>query len=251
MNEESPILLIRSLGKNFGKTCVLSHVSFSLPKRSSLAVIGPSGCGKSTLLSVAAGLSAPTTGEAIFPTPCRTAFIMQDYGLFPWKNVRDNLALPLQLKGVCRATRHSAAQAMLKELGIENLAKRFPMQLSGGQRQRVAIGRALISKPDLLLMDEPFAALDAITREHLQNLLLDIWKRHPMSFMLVTHNVEEAVFLGRYIMVMGNAPNNVKLWLENPCFGSAYSRSSEEYFSLVQKVRLALQKADEHPAKED
>ena len=124
---------------------------------------------------------------------------------------------------------------------MEGLGQRFPVQLSGGQRQRVAIGRALISKPDLLLMDEPFAALDAITREHLQNLLLDVWKRRRMSFMLVTHNVAEAVFLGRYIMVMGGSPATKTLWLENPCFGDASSRNSDVYFSLIRQVHEALE----------
>lgn len=251
MSEETPVLRVSRLGRNFGENCVLSDVSFTLPAGSTLAVIGPSGCGKSTLLSVVAGLTAPSRGEVLFPETCRTAFIMQDYGLFPWKNVRDNLALPLQLRGVSRAARHEEARAMLKELGMEGLEKRFPMQLSGGQRQRVAIGRALISRPDLLLMDEPFAALDAITREHLQNLLLDIWQRRRMSFMLVTHNVEEAVFLGRHVMVMGKSPENLRLWLDNPCFGNASCRNSDEYFALVRQVRQALKGADEETAKEN
>ena len=241
MNEETPVLRVSRLGKSFGETCVLSDVSFSLPAASTLSVIGPSGCGKSTLLSLVAGLSRPSEGEITFPRDCRTAFIMQDYGLFPWKSIRDNLALPLQLQGVGRAARHEKALAMLKELGLEGLEMRFPMQLSGGQRQRVAIGRALISRPDLLLMDEPFAALDAITREHLQNLLLDLWQRRRMSFILVTHNVAEAVFLGRYIMVMGQSPASKRLWLENPCFGNAFCRNSDEYFSLIRQVRGALE----------
>ena len=251
MREERPILRVSGLGKSFGETCVFSDLSFSLPEGASLAVIGPSGCGKSTLLSMIAGLTAPSRGEVRFPQNCRMAFIMQDYGLFPWKRVRDNLALPLQLQGMGRAERHALARAMLEELGLEGLGARFPMQLSGGQRQRVAIGRALISRPDLLLMDEPFAALDAITREHLQNLLLDIWQRRRMSFILVTHNVAEAAFLGRSIMVMGKSPASRCLWLENPCFGSASCRNSDAYFSLIRQVHHALEgsggKEEERP----
>ena len=244
MPEESPILRVSGLGKSFGEQNVLSDISFSLPEGASLAVIGPSGCGKSTLLSMIAGLTPPSRGEVCFPKHCRTAFIMQDYGLFPWKRVRDNLALPLQLQGMGRAERYALARSMLEELGLEGLETRFPMQLSGGQRQRVARGRALLSRPDRLLMDEPFAALDAITREHLQNLLLDIWQRRRMSFILVTHNVAEAVFLGRNIMAMGKSPTSRRLWLENPCFGSASCRNSDAYFALIRQVHHALEGSD-------
>lgn len=238
-------LRISGLAKSFGTTCVLRDISFELPAGASLSIIGPSGCGKSTLLSIVAGLNKADEGQVLLPERCRSAFILQDYGLFPWKTVRDNLALPLQLQGVPRRERFEAAQSMLEELGLDGLSSRYPVQLSGGQRQRVAIGRALISKPDLLLMDEPFAALDAITREHLQNQLLEVWKRHRMSFMLVTHNVAEAVFLGRYIMVLGGKPAGCALWVENPCFGDASSRNSDAYFSLIRKVHEALESAQE------
>lgn len=242
MNDQA--LRVASLGKSFGENTVLSDLSFSLPAGSSLSIIGPSGCGKSTLLSIIAGLTGADKGSVLLPPSWKTAFILQDYGLFPWKSVRDNLALPLQLGGMGRKERFAAVADMLKELGLEGLEQRFPVQLSGGQRQRVAIGRALISRPDLLLMDEPFAALDAITREHLQNLLLDVWQRRRMSFMLVTHNVAEAVFLGRYIMVLGINPATMKLWLENPCFGSSSCRNSDEYFSLIRRVHQALEEAE-------
>lgn len=235
------VLRVERLGKNFGENAVLSNVSFSLPEGSSLAIIGPSGCGKSTLLAVVAGLAAADSGCVMRPSHWNTTFILQDYGLFPWKTVRDNLALPLQLRGAGRKERLAAVSSMLKELGMEGLEKRFPVQLSGGQRQRVAIGRALISRPDLLLMDEPFAALDAITREHLQNLLLGVWQRRRMSFILVTHNVAEAVFLGRCIMVLGGHPATRTLWLENPCFGNVSCRNSEESLMLMQKIREALE----------
>lgn len=239
MNDD--MLSVSSLGKKFGDHAVLDDISFSLPAGASLAIIGPSGCGKSTLLSIIASLTPASCGSVAMPPRWKTAFILQDYGLFPWKTVRDNLALPLQLRGTGRKERSAAVAAMLKELDMEGLEQRFPVQLSGGQRQRVAIGRALISRPDLLLMDEPFAALDAITREHLQNLLLNVWQRRRMSFMLVTHNVAEAVFLGRYIMVMGGSPATEKLWLENPCFGDASCRNSDAYFALIRKVHEALE----------
>ena len=243
-------LSVTSLGKRFGQNVVLSDISFTLPAGESLSIIGPSGCGKSTLLAVIAGLTEAGEGKALLPPSWKTAFILQDYGLFPWKTVRDNLALPLELRGVGRRERSAAVADMMNELGLEGLEQRFPVQLSGGQRQRVAIGRALISRPDLLLMDEPFAALDAITREHLQNLLLNVWQRRRMSFMLVTHNVAEAVFLGRHIMVMGGKPATQKLWLDNPCFGDASCRNSDAYFSLIRSVHEALEEAEAHHAVE-
>ena len=242
MNDDS--LQVSALSRRFGSRDVLSDLSFELTAGSSLSVIGPSGCGKSTLLAMIAGLSAPDEGRILMPPHWKTAFILQDYGLFPWKSVRDNLALPLELKGVPKKERFAAVADMLKELGLEGLEQRLPVQLSGGQRQRVAIGRALISRPDLLLMDEPFAALDAITREHLQNLLLTVWKRRRMSVILVTHNVAEAVFLGRSIMVLGGTPATKKLWLDNPCFGDASCRNSDAYFSLIRKVHEALENTE-------
>lgn len=238
-------LIASSIGKSFGRHTVLEDLSFTLPSGASLAVIGPSGCGKSTLLSIIAGLTKTDSGTLSMPENWKKAFILQDYGLFPWKSVLGNIALPLQLQGIKKKERQNAAASILKELGLEGLEQRFPIQLSGGQRQRVAIGRALISKPDLLLMDEPFAALDAITREHLQNTLLSVWQRRRMSFVLVTHNVSEAAFLGKYIMVMGGHPATNICWIENPCFGDSSCRSSSTYFSLMQKVHKALEQAEQ------
>ncbi|MEI3479455.1 MAG: ABC transporter ATP-binding protein [Bilophila sp.] len=134
------------------------------------------------------------------------SFILQDYGLFPWKTVAENLALPLDLRGEGRTRRREAVAAMLDELGLTGLGPRYPVQLSGGQRQRVAIGRALITDPDILLMDEPFSSLDALTREHLQRTVLSLWRRRRPTCVLVTHNVPEAVFLGRRVMVLSGRP---------------------------------------------
>lgn len=233
-------LRVIGLGKDFASSPVLDKVSFTLEAGSSLAVIGPSGCGKSTLLSLISGLASASRGRVELPKPCRMASILQDYGLFPWKNVYDNLTLPLRLKGESRRKIRDAAQAMLEEMGLLGLEHRFPAQLSGGQRQRVAIGRALIVRPDLLLMDEPFAALDAITRERLQELLLSLWKRHSLSFILVTHNVSEAIFLGKRIMVLCGRPARPVLWLENPCFGSASARIGAEGAALAARIYQAL-----------
>lgn len=241
-------LRVTDLGKDFPSGSVLDGVSFTLEAGASLAVIGPSGCGKSTLLSLLSGLTKASRGSVELPETCRTAFILQDYGLFPWKTVYDNLVLPLQLKGTGRRETQAAARAMLEEMGLCGLERRFPAQISGGQRQRVAIGRALIARPDLLLMDEPFAALDAIVRERLQELLLTLWKRRAMSFVLVTHNVSEAVFLGRYIMVLRGRPARPALWLDNPCFGSDSARSGAAGAAIAERVRRVLDKGSSSEA---
>ncbi|MFQ8735441.1 MAG: ATP-binding cassette domain-containing protein [Bilophila wadsworthia] len=150
------------------------------------------------------------------------------------------LVLPLELQGVAPSTRRKAVADMLDELGLGGLGMRYPAQLSGGQRQRVAIGRALITDPDILLMDEPFSSLDALTREHLQTTVLSLWQRRRPTCVLVTHNVPEAVFLGKHVMVMNGHPARNVMWLENPCFGDADPRGEERYFSLTKKVYAAL-----------
>lgn len=242
-------LRVRNLSKNYGDGPVLDRLSFEVPAGETLAVIGPSGCGKSTLLLLLANLETPSTGtvlhgESPLPVPGAgsgdTAVILQDYGLFPWKTVEDNLTLPLRLRGAPAAERRERGAAMLAELGLAGLERRYPAQLSGGQRQRVAIGRALITEPDVLLMDEPFSSLDALTRERLQRVVLDLWRRRRPTCVLVTHNVEEAVFLGRHILALGGKPARQRLWLENPCFGETDCRKESRRFSLMRQVRAAL-----------
>ena len=189
-------------------------------------VVGPSGCGKSTLLYLLAGLDKPdrgtvSTGEVSRRDKGRISFILQDYGLFPWKTVQENLSLPLELQGVAPSTRRKAVADMLDELGLGGLGMRYPA-------------------PDILLMDEPFSSLDALTREHLQTTVLSLWQRRRPTCVLVTHNVPEAVFLGKHVMVMNGHPARNVMWLENPCFGDADPRGEERYFSLTKKVYAAL-----------
>ncbi len=234
---------VRNLCKLYGKTPVLDGLSFSLPAGETLSVIGPSGCGKSTLLYLLAGLTRPDAGTVSLGGPARDkrriSFILQDYGLFPWKTVEENLALPLELQGVAAPGRGKAVADMLEELGLAGLEERYPAQLSGGQRQRVAIGRALITNPEILLMDEPFSSLDALTREHLQSVVLSLWQRHRPTCVLVTHNVPEAVFLGKKVMVMRGHPVRNVLWLDNPCFGEPEACGGA-YASLIRRIRGAL-----------
>lgn len=239
-----PAVRVNNLTRDYGQGPVIENLSFLLSRGDSLAVIGPSGCGKSTLLYLLAGLDNPQSGQVEMDGPDgsspRVAFILQDYGLFPWKSVWENVALPLELAGMPRAEQKNAVSDMLRELQIDGLEKRYPAQLSGGQRQRVAIARALVTRPDILLMDEPFSSLDAITREQMQNLILALWQRRDFTYVLVTHSVSEAAFLGNHVMVLGGRPARMTLWLKNPLSGDPDSRSREGYFSVTRQIYDAL-----------
>jgi ABC-type nitrate/sulfonate/bicarbonate transport system ATPase subunit len=187
-----------------------------------------------------AGLMPPTTGELkvagqpVAPRRPGTALIMQDYGLLPWKTVRQNAALGLQIRGLPL----DAADQALEEVGISDLGRRWPHQLSGGQRQRVAIARSLALQPDLLLMDEPFSALDALTREEMQDMLLSIWQRRHTSVVLVTHSISEAAYLGQQILVLTARPGRPAAHFRNPHTGN---RRSGEFHELTNAVRDALE----------
>lgn len=187
---------------------VLSPLSARFEKGAISAVIGPSGCGKTTLLRVISGLSRPTTGSvAIDGEPLRgvrskTSVIFQDYGLLPWASVQANAELALRIRGVPAAMRKTLVNPILEELGLSEFSRMYPARLSGGMRQRVAVARALASNPDLLLMDEPFSSLDAITRESLQDTLLETQRRHGMTVVIVTHSIEEAACLADEVFIM-------------------------------------------------
>lgn len=186
---------------------ILNHFNWEIRPKERWALIGPSGCGKTTLLYLLAGLKQPQTGEVL----CRgekaqapmsgVSFIQQQYGLFRWKTVKQNLALPLLLKKMPRDEIDKRVSKELTRLGLEGMEKRFPKQLSGGQCQRVAIGRALIDHPQVLLMDEPFSALDALTRESLQEEVLRLSVESNVTMVLVTHSIEEAVYICDRLLV--------------------------------------------------
>lgn len=225
----------------------LSGLDFTLEAGQTWAVIGASGCGKSTLLYLLAGLLRPTAGEIIFKggPPLahqrEIALILQGYGLFPWKTVRDNVALGLQIRGVAPAEVRRRTREMLEAVGLAELADVYPDELSGGQKQRVAIARSFVLEPSLLLMDEPFSALDALTRERLQNFLLDLCLSREMGTMLVTHNIEEAVFLGRKILVMTPRPGRVAAIVDNPEVGQPGYRASSTFLARTTQVREFFQ----------
>jgi ABC-type nitrate/sulfonate/bicarbonate transport system ATPase subunit len=224
---------------------VLEDISFSLNPGDSLAVIGPSGCGKTTLLAIMAGLIPATSGTVSIQgnriRPGKTSMILQDYGLFPWKTLAENVALGMKIQNIPAHIRHTRTQALLSELDLVPYAHHYPVQLSGGQKQRVAIARAIATEPDILLMDEPFSSLDAITREHLQTVMKDMWRKNRLTFAIVTHSVEEAVFLGRYILVLGNRPTRIRTIMDNPFFDSENFRLSDIFFHKIKEVRKVLE----------
>jgi NitT/TauT family transport system ATP-binding protein len=198
---------------------VLEDINLSVPKGSFVSLIGPSGCGKSTLLKVMAGLIAPSAGTmsvaGVSPEQAVKArligLVFQDATLLPWKNAIENAAFLLMTadETIKRSEAFDRAAAMLKLVGLEGAEKKRPSQLSGGMRQRVAIARALALDPEVLLMDEPFGALDAITREEMSECLLDIWERTNKTIVLVTHSIDEAVLLSREVHVMGAGPARI------------------------------------------
>ncbi|SFQ94898.1 NitT/TauT family transport system ATP-binding protein [Desulfoscipio geothermicus DSM 3669] len=224
----------------------LRGVSFAIPRGGTCALIGPSGCGKSTLLYVLSGLLGSFSGrvlvddEPVQPLRRQTALILQDYGLLPWKKVFDNVGLGLDIRGINGRERTARVQRVLLEVGLWEMRDRYPSQLSGGQRQRVAIARALALEPDLLLMDEPFSSLDALTREKLQKQLLDIWQKKRMTVVLVTHSIEEAIFLGQIIIVLSEHPGRVVDIVENPRVGEPGYRKTPEFHALTTVLREKL-----------
>lgn len=241
------MLKAEDLGKSYGVDSVLENVSFTLGREETLAVVGPSGCGKTTLLYLLSGLAAPDVGrafldgvEVLSPTQ-DISIILQDYGLLPWKTVIDNVALGLKVQGVPRGERLARAREQLAEVGIVGRDHDFPANLSGGEQQRVAIARAFVTNPRLMLLDEPFSSLDALTRERLQRALLDVWQRRTVPFVLVTHSLEEAVVLGKRIMVMSGRPATPVAVFDNPGFGDAAIRDTEACFQLLKKLRHTVE----------
>jgi NitT/TauT family transport system ATP-binding protein len=234
------------ISANESKT-VLDGISFELPFHDSLAIVGPSGCGKTTLLLIIAGLVEPTGGSIYFQDTLvtapnrKTALVLQEYGLFPWKKVAANILLGAKLQNI--EVSEQRLETLKNELEIEGLDHLYPTQLSGGQRQRVALARALLLNPLLLLLDEPFAAIDTVTREKLQNQLLRAFQKREFSFIIVTHNIEEAVFLGKKIIILGTGRPSIQSVIDNPGTGRFGYRNQPAFFELTAKIRDILEEA--------
>jgi ABC-type nitrate/sulfonate/bicarbonate transport system ATPase subunit len=232
----------------------LGGVDLTLADGEAVALIGPSGCGKSTLLLAAAGLLRPSGGsvrvgqELVDGPRLRTALILQDFGLLPWKTVIDNAELGLRIRKHPADERRRRALAALERVGLGEFLHLYPSELSGGMRQRLALARALALDADLLLMDEPLSALDALTREDLQDLLLTLWHDRGHTSVLVTHSIEEAVYLGRSVVVMSPRPGRVAGVVDNPGMGGPGYRQTEAFYAKCAELRRLL--ADEgalHP----
>jgi NitT/TauT family transport system ATP-binding protein len=191
---------------------VIDSLNLSVDAGEFLAVLGPSGCGKSTLLRMIARLADPDAGRIdADPGEYQTAFVFQDAHLLPWRSVLDNAALPLELMGVDRQQRYAKTRDVLEQVGLADAAARYPAQLSGGMRMRVSLARAMVTEPRLLLMDEPFAALDEITRFHLEVQLRELWQRRGMTVIFVTHSISEAAFLANRAIVLARRRGSIRL----------------------------------------
>ena len=249
-NPASPrsMVEVRHISKTYaGGVEALNDLSIDFAEGQLTSLLGPSGCGKTTLLYLLAGLRQPTDGKIQIdgevltrPRP-HTGLILQDYGLLPWSTVRENVSLGLRLRKFYGPDgTHTPDNYLPKDnvdhwldrLGISEVADKFPAQISGGQRQRTAIARTLALEPDLLLMDEPFSSLDAITREDLQNLTLSLCAEQNLTLVIVTHAIEEAVSLGKKILLLGNPPNQNSRIFENPQAEGVNHRNSQAYHDL-------------------
>jgi NitT/TauT family transport system ATP-binding protein len=219
-----------------------------IPEAAISAIVGPSGCGKTSVIRVLAGLRESTRGRVVVGReggpPPRRAVILQDYGLLPWKTVSANVELPLQLAGKRRRDRHERCFPVLEELGLEAFARFYPARLSGGMRQRVALARALVQDPELLLMDEPFSSLDALTREAMQDSLVELQERRGTTVLIVTHSIEEAAYLSDRVFVMrGRNPGRIVASIDAPkgrIRGAAF-RSESAYLAYMSVIRRALE----------
>jgi ABC-type nitrate/sulfonate/bicarbonate transport system ATPase subunit len=221
------------------------------------SVIGPSGCGKSTLLYLLAGLRSPGAGRIDIRNRAHnsrqaiTGLILQDYGLLPWATAAENVALGLKIHGIDKKSADQITAGWLEELGIEKVAGQYAGELSGGQRQRVAIARTLALKPSLLLMDEPFSSLDALTREDSLDLVMNLWQKHTSTAVMVTHNMEEAVYWGRQILVLGTPPNTSAIVIDNPGSEKPGYRYSQEFLEKCRKLRLMIEQSLRRGNEED
>lgn len=244
-------------GRPAERVQAVAGASAVFPSGGISAIVGPSGCGKTSLVHAVAGLLSPSSGEALIDgqrvrgVRPRTAVLFQDYGLLPWRTVEGNAELPLVIARMRRAERKARVLPILDELGLSAFRHFYPSRLSGGMKQRVAIARALSAEPDLLLMDEPFSSLDALTRETAQEFLLDVRRGRPLTIVVVTHSIEEAVYLAEAVFVMsGRNPGTISGRFDIPenRSGARFAarparddfRSAPRYLELCGAIRAAL-----------
>lgn len=224
------------------ETLAIEDISFETREGEFLCILGPSGCGKSTLLRIIAGLLSPTSGNVIYSGEKSSgplnSMVFQEYGVFPWMNVIDNVAFGLEMRGVPKDERYERSLEYLRRVGLSKYAYRNPHELSVGMRQRIALARAFVNNPAILLMDEPFGALDAQTRLILQDELLKIWKEQQKTVVFVTHDIDEAILLGDRVLVMTSVPGRIKevmtVGIRRP--RDLQMESSREFVDLRMKI---------------
>ena len=246
----APLLVLRDVGKRFSNGVVaLRNVDLVIREGDFVSLLGPSGCGKSTALRIIAGLSTPTTGLLDWRGDARgrsdIGFVFQEPTLMPWASVFDNIWLPLRLRGISRQQAAPAIQEMIERVHLTGFEKAMPRELSGGMKMRVSIARGLVTKPRLLLMDEPFAALDEITRFRLNNDLLELWQEQKFTVVFVTHSVFESVFLSNRIVVMAARPGRVfrEIGVDAPYPRDESFRTSTDYAALCREASGVLGEA--------
>src|SRR5215467_10311351 len=253
---DAPAIDIRNLSLIFATAdapvIALSDVNLSIGKGEFVSLIGPSGCGKTTLMRVIADLKQQTEGEisvnGVSPHEARLAraygYVFQAPALYPWRSVQANVTLPLEIMKMPRAERAKRAARYLEMVGLTGFERKFPWQLSGGMQQRVSIARALSFEPQLLLMDEPFGALDEITRDHLNEHLIRLWEQTRKTVVFVTHSISEAVFLSSRIVVMSPRPGRIIDVIDSnlPSKRSLDARETPQFLEIAHKVRVALRK---------
>ncbi|MEA5073799.1 MAG: ABC transporter ATP-binding protein [Eubacterium aggregans] len=244
--------VFQSFGDGAGSPPVLENINLDIKQGELVCLLGPSGCGKSTLLNIVAGFikaeegSVRIEGEVVTAPAINRLVIFQDYGLLPWRTVGQNVALGLEVKKVTRAEQNIMITKYLKMVGLEDARDKFPHQLSGGMQQRAAIARALAVQPEILLMDEPFGALDAITRMKLQEDILALCRETGTTILFVTHDIEEAVYLADRIVILSANPGRIHavLDVEMP---HLRERTSDDFVLMRDRVFKAINLKHEHP----
>lgn len=251
-NINKSILSINNIKKTFitdgdrGSLTVLQDINVDIQENEFVCIVGPSGCGKSTLLRLIAGLESPTEGNVLYRGENLTkprkeiGMVFQNYSLMPWLNVEDNIAMGLNFKRVSKKEKKETVDEYLEIIGLEKFRKSYPHELSGGMQQRVAIARTLANNPDVVLMDEPFGALDAYTRIILQKELLRIWEKHKKTIIFVTHSVDEAIYLGDRIILMSRRRGSIdrEVQVDMP---RIRDRSDSQYGKLTQELLEELE----------